>query len=327
MLDWALHYASMGWPVLPLHVPATYGPKEPEGTTPAATCSCGDTTCTNQGKHPRTTNGLDAATTDPDTISAWWERWPMANIGLRTGVVFDVLDLDGMTALDVLDLCAPAGAEPIAGPWVATGKGVHHYVQTLGQGNRASMGAKGSGIDWRGTGGYVVAPPSVHMTGHLYEWVAGHESTTPLAAVPDWLRHLVEHRKPAPDTTAALARRALQLDQLPQTTRAQLRTHTHGTTPYGRAVLERATGAIAMAGEGGRNHALNESALIVGHYVAGGEIDRSDAERALLDAALRAGLTPTEVLGSRGTHGTLASGLNAGMKNPKSAPERQGVKA
>jgi hypothetical protein len=319
MLEWALHYAELGWPVLPLHVPVQFGPKHAEGTTTAATCSCGDTTCSSQGKHPRTTSGLDDATTDAATVTGWWERWPMANIGLRTGVVFDVLDLDGMTALDMLDLCAPEGAGTIAGPWVATGNGVHHYVQTLGQGNRAGMGAKGSGIDWRGTGGYVVAPPSLHMSGAMYEWVAGHESTTPLASAPDWLRHLVEQKRPAPDTKAALARRALQLDRMPQTSRAQLRTTTHGTTPYGQAVLERATGAISMAGEGGRNHALNTSALHVGHYVAGGEIDHSDAERALLDAATRAGL------GEKESTATIRSGMNAGMAEPKSAP--QGVKA
>lgn len=321
MMSWALHYAALGWPVFPLTTPVTFGPKEAEGDTPAATCSCGRSGCTNQGKHPRTSNGLSDATTDAQVIRAWWERWPDANIGLRTGVTFDVLDLDGWTALDVLDLAAPAGAATLTGPAVLTGKGVHYYQQPTGLGNRSGLVATGSGIDWRGTGGYVVAPPSLHMTGSWYDWAPGADWTTALPAVPDWLRHLVEHRRPAPGTKAAVARQLLKLDAPKQAAMSTVGRLSDATSAYGRRVLEHAAGEVRAAAEGARNATLNTSALVVGHYVAGGEIARSDAEAALTDAALAAGLGATEV------QATVQSGLTAGMVDPKSAPKRQGVLA
>ncbi|MGH7487948.1 MAG: bifunctional DNA primase/polymerase, partial [bacterium] len=55
----ALEYAARGWPVLPIRPRA---------------------------KLPLTEHGLHDATTDPELITQWWERWPDANIGIRTGV-------------------------------------------------------------------------------------------------------------------------------------------------------------------------------------------------------------------------------------------------
>src|SRR5262245_43086658 len=46
-----------------------------------------------QNKRPYTENGFKAATTDTDTIMAWWMQWPEALIGVPTGVTFVVLDL------------------------------------------------------------------------------------------------------------------------------------------------------------------------------------------------------------------------------------------
>src|SRR5262245_40189065 len=82
MLAAALEAARRGWPVFPLHQPVGAG------------CSCGEATCSNVGKHPRTAHGFRDATTDRAQIEAWWSRWPDANIGAPTGVAFDALDID-----------------------------------------------------------------------------------------------------------------------------------------------------------------------------------------------------------------------------------------
>src|SRR5256885_2269598 len=97
MLEAALEYALAGLPVFPLHHAVAGG------------CSCSDPGCTDKAKHPRTRNGLDDASTDPEVIAAWWRRWPDANIGIRTGLPagLAVLDVDprhgGIAALEQLE--------------------------------------------------------------------------------------------------------------------------------------------------------------------------------------------------------------------------------
>src|SRR4051794_30509928 len=80
----ALGYAAAGIAVVPLPTPG------PDGR-----CSCRDgTACDSPGKHPRLRNGLRGATRHPAVIRAWWRLWPQANIGLATGTVLDVCDVD-----------------------------------------------------------------------------------------------------------------------------------------------------------------------------------------------------------------------------------------
>ena len=160
-LDFALYYAEiLGWHVLALHSP-----------TPSGGCSCPKSGCQSPAKHPRTEHGLYDATTDPSVIRSWWARWPYANVGVRTGIQFDVLDVDGDEGFESLDrfnrdygLAIPNGQ-----PCVQTGGGgMHIYFQPTGIGNRTRLLPK---VDWRGTDGYAVAPPSVHHTGARYLWL------------------------------------------------------------------------------------------------------------------------------------------------------------
>ncbi len=82
LLESALEYISQGIPVFPLHTPTKNGG-----------CSCSNPNCDDQGKHPRTRNGLKDATTDEKQIRQWWTKWPDANIGLCTDD-FKALDVD-----------------------------------------------------------------------------------------------------------------------------------------------------------------------------------------------------------------------------------------
>lgn len=154
----ALEYAEREWPVLPL-----YGVKD-DGT-----CSCMEgRECSSPGKHPLTRSGLKEATTEPEMIRAWFRRWPNMNIGLLTGVAFDVVDIDDPTGDAWWNPAGEAGYEHPAGMTVVTGSGgLHIYVAPSGLGNRARMAEH---IDYRGRGGYVVAPPSTHSSGRDYAW-------------------------------------------------------------------------------------------------------------------------------------------------------------
>lgn len=141
-------------------------------------------------------NGLIQASSDPEQVAYWWTRigYQEANIGLRTGEVFDVLDIDGPTGLTSLASHAPDYKH--RGPVSGTGKGHHLLFKATGAPNGANMLPK---LDYRGLNGYIVAPPSIHPNGHAYAWLR--DPTLPLPEAPDWLRDLVFPRRPERTTT------------------------------------------------------------------------------------------------------------------------------
>jgi hypothetical protein len=165
----ALEYASRGWPVLPL-VPS--------------------------GKKPLTKHGHLDATTDPDQIAAWWAQHPRANVGIVTGarsgiLVLDVDSSDGDLALIELGAAVPTLTS-------VTAKGKHLYFV-----HAPAMGccvALRPGLDVRGDGGYVVAPPSVHESGFVYRWDDEHFMGwgANLAPLPESLHQILleNHRPP-----------------------------------------------------------------------------------------------------------------------------------
>jgi hypothetical protein len=184
----AHRYARMGLPVFPLHSPYNSG------------CSCGNEECKDIGKHPRTAHGFKDATTDEKQIRAWWKKWPKANIGIRTGAGSElvVLDVDarhkGYISLQLLEK-AHGGLPPC--PTVHTGGGGRHkYLSHPGIPIKNKTGIA-PGLDIRGDGGYVVAPPSRHSSGKRYEWSEhAHLDQMAIPPMPQWLRKLVN--EPAP---------------------------------------------------------------------------------------------------------------------------------
>ena len=161
-LDAALAYAARGWHVFPLH------------SLRNSRCSCGAAECGNVAKHPRTPTGFKDATTDAAAIRAWWARWPDANVGIATGAVsgVDVLDVDSRHAGDESLETRFPGLE--AAVESLTGGGGRHlcWIHAPGVGSRAGILP---GVDVRGDGGYVVAPPSIHASGRRYQWEAMHD--------------------------------------------------------------------------------------------------------------------------------------------------------
>jgi len=150
LLRSALTYARWGWPVFPLRA---------------------------RSKQPATRNGFKNATTDEDRIRAWWAQHPDANIGLPTGIMFDVIDIDvphGPPSLahileSTVDHRTGRGLLPDAHGVCATASGgAHYYIRAQGGGNKTRIMP---GIDTRGAGGYVVAPPStLGERGRSWSW-------------------------------------------------------------------------------------------------------------------------------------------------------------
>jgi len=198
-LQTALAYAERGWLVIPLH-----NPKQ-------GVCSCRKKNCSSPGKHPRTEHGLNDGSRDPKQIESWWNKWPDANLGILTGqesglLVLDVDGEDGKASLQ--GLIAAHGILPKTlrvktGRRGANGepKGCHYYFRApAGTAIRNSAGTLGKGLDIRAEGGYVVAPPSLHPSGLLYEWLAPEQ---PLADVPPWMLAELSGARPAQEAPQA----------------------------------------------------------------------------------------------------------------------------
>lgn len=120
------------------------------------------------------TRGLHDATTSPDQLTTWFgttagEKY---NLGIPTGGLFDVVDLDGPEGAQAfIDM---VGTGPDAGNWltvrgvVQTPHGLHLWVPAVEGAQNLQNG--GTHVDYRAKGGYVVVPPS-HLDGTVYRWL------------------------------------------------------------------------------------------------------------------------------------------------------------
>jgi hypothetical protein len=277
----ALRYAERGWHVLPCHHITATG------------CSCRRTDCSSPGKHPRTASGFREATTSSGQVRQWWRRWPGANVGIRTGaqsrlVVLDVdPDHGGVEALRSL-IAQHGRLRP--GLRARTGSGGWHlYYAHPGESIPNSAGRLGPGLDVRGDGGYVIAPPSNHRSGGAY--IFNDEAAT-APDMPDWLLHSVR-RQPAPRRDAEPIRIGEAVDAWVQ------------------AAIAGEAARVRAAPEGCRNATLNRAAFSLGQIVASGLIDADTVRGALNSSALAAGLTAREI------NATVASGLAAGARRPR----------
>jgi hypothetical protein len=183
LIDAALKLARDGFPVFPIHSVDSGG------------CTCGDSKCSNAGKHPRTAHGFKDATTDRVTLRKWWRQWPNSNIGIATGTTSGliVLDIDsrhdGLVSLSELEL---RHGRLQKSHRVRTGGGGQHLYFKAPTVPIKSKSGVATGIDVRGNGGYIVAPPSRHKTGNRYEWLgAERPDLSSLPEIPRWLIQLL----------------------------------------------------------------------------------------------------------------------------------------
>lgn len=143
------------------------------------------------GKLPRLERWQERATTEPRVIADWWSRWPDAGVGIATGAASGVVvvDVDPRHEGDesLRDLEREHGETPATWRCLTAGGGLHIYFRHPG-GRIANRVGLWPGIDLRGDGGYVVAPPTELGTGRAYSWEIGagpHEVA--LADAPGWL--------------------------------------------------------------------------------------------------------------------------------------------
>lgn len=150
----AMAYAEWGLPIFPV-----FGIDENEE------CLCGSRKCEHQGKHPITNGGFKDATTELKQIEAWWNEHPEANIGSPLVEGLFALDFDGSEGLKAFQELGLDGFETLRSN---TGKGFHLLVYAALQTKNAVL----SGLDIRGggKGGYIILPPSRHVSGKRYQW-------------------------------------------------------------------------------------------------------------------------------------------------------------
>jgi Bifunctional DNA primase/polymerase, N-terminal/AAA domain len=152
-------------------------------------------------KHPLIKDWPNRATVDAATVSEWWRKNPNANVAVKTGDKVTVLDFDGQEGSDTLKLLAERGLPETVKVRSGSG-GTHLWYKTPAYLVRNHQRVQ-PGMDIRGVGGYVIAPPSIHKSGKRYEFVPGHELSIGLAELPAWFeawyaeqinRHRLEHR-------------------------------------------------------------------------------------------------------------------------------------
>ncbi|NMC21991.1 MAG: hypothetical protein GYA33_16415 [Thermogutta sp.] len=159
-LDHALRYAALGYRVLPV------APRR---------------------KTPILANWPAEAATDEATIRKWFEQWPAANVGIATGRGLIALDLDPQ-ALSV-DWPGEARRRELKAtrcPLAKTPRGGWHLYFRAPRPWHNSAGVIAPGVDTRGAGGFVVAPPSGTTTGR-YQWVRALVRLDQLPPPPEWL--------------------------------------------------------------------------------------------------------------------------------------------
>lgn len=167
LLKAALDYGRLGWSVIPVEA---------------------------RGKRPLIRwQVYQSRRADPLEIAEWFRRWPDANVAVVTGVVSGlvVLDLDPRhgAAESLQRLQREHGPIGETVEAVTGGGGRHLYFAHPGEIVRNRVGLA-PGVDLRGDGGYVVAPPSVHASGAPYRWTCSPD-VFPLASLPAWLVRLL----------------------------------------------------------------------------------------------------------------------------------------
>jgi hypothetical protein len=192
-LEAALHYAELGWLVVPLHTPDEHG-----------ICDCPKRgACTAPGKDPRTRHGLDDASADRATIKRWWGMWPHANIGIdlaRSGLVDiapDSVDWHG----EFIARGLPATLAFNSGG----GDGHVHYLYARSAECPTHRLTETGQYDILANG-YAVMPPSLHASGRRYTWRepdGGLPDVVPDSVQPAWALTMLGERlvRRQPSTT------------------------------------------------------------------------------------------------------------------------------
>jgi hypothetical protein len=207
-----------------------------------------------------------------------------------------VLDVDqrhsGYTSLEILQ--ERHGLLPDTLTVRTGGGGEHRYYQAdpAAPIRNDQAGRLGCGLDVRGDGGLVVAPPSTHVSGITYSF---DDPGVPVAALPGWLVNLLAPPPPARRKTSPTS----------------VGSYAGYAAGYAVAALCNECANVVGAIDGTRNDTLNRAAFAIGTLVGAGQLPDWAAAQQLLEAALSCGLGESEA------RATILSGLRSGVRHPR----------
>lgn len=236
--------------------------------------------CAPGEKHPliRDSRGFHDATTDLDQVQAWWDVTPRANIGIPTGAGSGVVvvDVDVHGAVNGYQAFAGADRAGLVDGWELLARspsgGMHAYFpaspQRDSEAGQRSWQAVRAGIDFRGEGGYIIAPPSRRV-------IEGHD-----------VAYLVETINNGPTQGLDSQRLRDFLDPRPQPKPRPVDVGTEQAVD-----VERLASWVARRQEGERNHGLFWAACTMAEH----NVPAWDALDVLTTAAGHAGLSSREV--------------------------------
>ena len=250
------------------------------------------------------------ATTDADTIRDYWQQFPNALLGITTGPDsgFFVIDADTPEGHD-------ADGVGTLRQWIEEHGDLPHTIEaTTPSGGwhvyfkwpedleiRNSESKLAPGIDVRGEGGMVLAPPTIKPgTDRAYRW-KNPPGFFELADCPEWLMDKI---------------RAAQAPKLSERAKPSGPTIDLGPDAWGERALQGELATLLAAPEGKRNAALNSAAFSLGQVVAWGSLDEGTVKARLSAAAEGIGLEPSEIAA------TIASGFQAGTQTPRGPKEQ-----
>lgn len=232
-----------------------------------------------------------SAPPSPKELEEWLDKYPNYNVGIVTG------EVSGLVVLDVDSCEAEEFLKGLNLPQTLTAKtarGRHYYFRypTSGIGNRVKV--NGVDFDIRGEGGYVVAPPSVHEDGTIYEW-------------ENWGAFTFENLSDFPT------------DLLLQTTKYETITPEERQRRFADKAIHEEVAAVVSAKQGERNNRLNMAAFNLGQLVPHGLLDENSVKSRLMNAAVACGLSQDD--GEVSVVRTIESGLADGMLSPRQLPD------
>lgn len=262
----AIRYANLGIPVFP---------------------------CIPSGKQPLTPNGFHDATSSARAVHQWWQRTPDANIGLPTGARTGLLVVDidvhpGGSGFGGFELARSEGLAEGWGWMVRTPSGgIHAYYPAGTDHEQRSWQAPSAHVDFRGDGGYVIAPPSrIEVDGVLKTYDVIAVTTQPAKALDAIkLRKFLEPPRPKPVGPPS------------------------GLPPKG-CRHEALARVVALTPEGGRNRALFWASCRLAEDGQG----RATAVGYLMPAARYAGLSDREIESTIDSAYRIASRLDPGSR-------------
>ncbi len=178
----------------------------PEAAARFATAGVPVFPCVPGEKRPMVRRGFHDATTEPAQVTEWWRRWPAANIGIPTGATsgVEVVDVDVRSNGTGFPAFHAAHSEGHATGWAALVRtpsgGLHAYYPANPGRAQSSWQAANAHVDFRGDGGYIIAPPSrVIRPGGVrapYRLIVAGNTPAPVNAAR--LRDFLDPRTPIP---------------------------------------------------------------------------------------------------------------------------------